>query len=391
MSEIKVNSVKGVGATNAAITINNTDGTCTANITNRSNRNLVINGNMQIAQRATSSTSTGYETVDRFRTQGTGLDENPTQAQVDVASGSAPYNLGFRKAFKVTNGNQSSGAAAGDILRITMGLEAQTIDESGWNVLSTTSYVTVSFWVRSSVSQRFYLSLINVHPAANKNYVIDTGVLSANTWTKVTSTIPGNSILDFSTGVAEGLRFEWNLYRGTDSTGSVSLNAWADLDATARVPDMTSTWFTTDNATFELTGVQLEVGSTATDFEFISFAENLRACRRYCYAYNVRENNFIGNTSLFANSTTQVKGAFHFPVPMRTYPTYSADSFNIRFRAGNSSANFNANSLTHEMGDDFASFPQHWGFNVVTSSITGGQAGLLQGQANGQIRFEAEV
>ena len=391
MSEIKVNSVKGVGATNAAITINNTDGTCTANITNRSNRNLVINGNMQIAQRATSSTSTGYETVDRFRTQGTGLDENPTQAQVDVASGSAPYNLGFRKAFKVTNGNQSSGAGAGDILRITMGLEAQTIDESGWNVLSTTSYVTVSFWVRSSVSQRFYLSLINVHPAANKNYVIDTGVLSANTWTKVTSTIPGNSILDFSTGVAEGLRMEWNLYRGTDSTGSVSLNAWADLDATARVPDMTSTWFTTDNATFELTGVQLEVGSTATDFEFISFAENLRACRRYCYAYNVRENNFIGNTSLFANSTTQVKGAFHFPVEMRTYPTYSADSFNIRFRAGNSSANFNANSLTHEMGDDFASFPQHWGFNVVTSSITGGQAGLLQGQANGQIRFEAEV
>ena len=70
MSEIKVNSIKGVGASAAAITVNNTDGTCTANITNNlSNRNLIINGAMQVAQRGTSSTSSGYNTVDRFQVQ----------------------------------------------------------------------------------------------------------------------------------------------------------------------------------------------------------------------------------------------------------------------------------------------------------------------------------
>ena len=83
MSEIKVNSIKGVGASAAAITVNNTDGTCTANITNNlSNRNLIINGAMQVAQRGTSSTVNGYGTIDRFRSNLLNCDENPTQSQV---------------------------------------------------------------------------------------------------------------------------------------------------------------------------------------------------------------------------------------------------------------------------------------------------------------------
>ena len=114
MSEIKVNSIKGVAASSAAITINNTDGTCTANLTNRTNKNLILNGAMQVAQRGTSSTSGGYQTVDKFAVDYSGVDESPTQAQVDVASGTTPYTEGFRKAFKITNGNQTSGAGASD-------------------------------------------------------------------------------------------------------------------------------------------------------------------------------------------------------------------------------------------------------------------------------------
>ena len=114
MSEIKVNSIKGVGASTAAITVNNTDGSCTANITNNlSNRRLTINGAMTISQRGTSSTSDAY-LLDRFHTSASSNDESPTYAQVDVASGTTPYSLGFRKALKITNGNQTSGAGAGD-------------------------------------------------------------------------------------------------------------------------------------------------------------------------------------------------------------------------------------------------------------------------------------
>ena len=91
MSEIKVNSIKGTGASTAAITVNSSDGTCTANITNNlSNRNLIINGAMQVSQRGTSSTSGGYQTVDRIEVGFADTDENPTQSQVDVASGTTP-------------------------------------------------------------------------------------------------------------------------------------------------------------------------------------------------------------------------------------------------------------------------------------------------------------
>ena len=133
MSEIKVNSIKGVGASSAAITVNNTDGTCTANITNNlSNRNLIINGAMQVAQRGTSSTANDY-LIDRFRFSYGGTDEAPTHAQVDVGSGTTPYTLGFRKAFKMTNGNQTSGVGTNDNIHIQIKLEAQDIANSGWN------------------------------------------------------------------------------------------------------------------------------------------------------------------------------------------------------------------------------------------------------------------
>ena len=96
MSELKVNSIKGTGASTAAISIDSTSGGCTANITNRPNRNLIINGAMQVAQRGTSNTTNGYGTVDRIYVGYSGTDEAPTQAQVDVASGTTPYTLGFR-------------------------------------------------------------------------------------------------------------------------------------------------------------------------------------------------------------------------------------------------------------------------------------------------------
>ena len=78
--------------------------------------NLVINGAMEIAQRGTSSTTAGIKTVDRFRGDWTGVDNPPTQAQVDVAAGTTPYTEGFRKAFRITSGNQTSGADAGDFI-----------------------------------------------------------------------------------------------------------------------------------------------------------------------------------------------------------------------------------------------------------------------------------
>ena len=294
MSEIKVNSIKGVAASAAAITVNNTDGTCTANITNNlSNRNLIINGAMQVAQRGTSTTSSGTFTADRFKTSFTGTDESPTYAQVDVASGTTPYTNGFRKALKVTNGNQTSGAGAGDRLVLFYRLESQDVANSGWNYVSSSSFITLSYWVKSSVAQNFFVTLKSSDGTPQK-YATETGALTADTWTKVTKTIPGNSNITFDNDQNEGLEIEWSIFRGTDATGSMSLNAWAAQNNAVRTPDQTSTWYTTNDATFEVTGVQLEVGSVATDFEHRSFGQELALCQRYYYIQAASKHNSSG-------------------------------------------------------------------------------------------------
>jgi len=281
MSELKVNSIKGTGASTAAITIDSSSGGFSGNITNRQGKNLVINGEMMIAQRGTSSTTSGLATVDRFQQIHAGTDEAPTQAQVDVASGTTPYTLGFRKAFKITNGNQTSGAGAGDYIWIQTKLEAQDVANSGWDYLSTSNYITLSFWVKSSVAQDFK-GYLRSRDGTERMYPFATGALTADTWTKVTKTIPGNTGLQFDNDANEGLQLNIGCFFGTDLTNnSTTEDAWATWDSAARSKDMTSTWYTTNDATFEITGVQLEVGSVATDFEHQCYQYHLYRCYRY--------------------------------------------------------------------------------------------------------------
>ena len=278
-SRLVVNSIRHTGSSSDAVTLAS-DGTCTANITNNlSNRNLIINGAMQVAQRGTSSTTFGYHTVDRFQTDGGGFDEIPTQAQVDVSSSDTPYTLGLTKAWKITNGNQTSGAGTGDYIRLNHKIEAQNIRNSGWNYKSSSSNITLSFWVKSSVAQTFYLI---VKAEDSPIYLYATPYSATTSWTKITKTIPGNSNLVFDNDNQVGLTLFFPLFYGTDYTdNSASDDTWGAYNGSSQTKDQTSTWYTTNDATFEITGVQLEVSDHATDFEHKSFAEELRLCQRY--------------------------------------------------------------------------------------------------------------
>ena len=366
MSEIKVNSIKGVGASAAAITVNNSDGTCTANLTNKPNRNLIINGAMNVAQRSTSSTGNGYGSVDRFSVLSSGTDEAPTHAQADVASGTTPYTLGFRKALKITNGNQTSGAGADDYIVARTVLEAQDIANSGWNYLSTSSSITISFWVKSSVAQNFYVNLWS-QDGTNYNYIFETGSLSADTWTKITKTIIGNSNLTFNNDNGAGLRIQLVAFYGTNKTGSVSLNSWAAFSGSTITPDMTSTWYTTNDATLEITGVQLEVGSVATDFEHRSFGQELALCQRY-FQHLGRDNQLV--------FTTQTLGSYNpamflvLPVEMRATPTTTI----------NQTTNNNGTISTGDLS------PRNLAINIARS----GSSAAMQ-QAEFDIKFSAEL
>ena len=318
MSEIKVNSVKGTGASTAAITIDSSSGGCTANITNNlGNKNLIINGNMIVAQRGTSSTTSNDYAVDRFKHNFNGTDEAPTFAQVDVSSSDLPFTKGLTKALKVTNGNQTSVGAA-DRIRIEQKIEAQNMRNSGWNYVSSSSYITLSFYVRSSESQNFYGRLAT-EDGTGQSYIFETGTLSANTWTKITKKIEGNSNLQFDDNNGTGLVFNITLFGGTDQTGTVTLNQWAAFNASLRSPDFSSTWYTTNDATFEITGVQIEVGDIATDFEHRSFGKELALCQRYAIAFDLlgSVDNFMVLCQGRWFSATQAQCFLPFPNEMR--------------------------------------------------------------------------
>ena len=282
MSQLRVNTIRHTGASSDAVTLAS-DGTCTAKITNNlSNRNLIINGAMQVAQRGTSSTTNGYGSVDRFAIENSGVDEAPTHAQADVASGTTPYSLGFRKALKITNGNQTS-VGTSDFIIFSQAIEAQNIAQSGWNYTSSSSFITLSFWIKSSVAQDFkgYLSM---EDGTERSYPYATGSLSADTWTKITKVIAGSSspLLQADNNANKGFVFSLWPFIGTDYTdNSVTENAWMTFAGGTRTKDSASDWYEANDATLEITGVQLEVGSVATDFEHRSFAQELALCQRY--------------------------------------------------------------------------------------------------------------
>ena len=307
-------SESGIEASGIGITCANINGT---QIGGR--RNLIINGAMLVAQRGTSSTSSGYNSVDRFPVNFTGTDEAVTQEQADVAAGTTPYSLGFRKCLKITNGNQTSGAGADDYIYTGQKFEAQNIANSGWNYVSASSFITLTFWVKSSVAQNFY-GYIRTHDTPKYLYPFETGSLSADTWTKITKTISGNSNLVIDNDANTGFELVISPFFGTNDTGSgATLNQWGAWDSTERVPDYTTTWYTTNNATFEITGVQLEVGSQATAFEHRSVGEELTLCQRYCQPYISYFEYTAGGTGNLGGPTVS------FATPMRAAPSFTSD------------------------------------------------------------------
>ena len=353
------------------------------------NKNLVINGAMLVAQRGTTSTSSGIHTVDRFTCEFSGTDAAPTQEHETVAAGTEPYTSGFRRSFKVVNGNQSSGAGASDFINIQTKLEAQDIANSGWNYTSSSSYVTLSFWIRSTVAQNFKCFL-RTRDGTEQRYTFDTGSLSADTWTKITKTIPGNSNITINNDNGEGLQINIGAFwGGTYTDNSVTEDAWGAYSGSTRMKDNTSTWYTTNLATLQITGVQLEVGSVATDFEHKSFAQDLALCQRYYQRWKGHsDHNGIGAGR--GNGTTGVFVGVNLMQCLRAAPSITNSGF-VCFRAGSSSTSTsNTPSLTNASAYDATScmFPMSVdGF----SGITNNQGGFTMFLSSSDLQLDAEL
>ena len=377
-------SESGIEATGVGITCANINGT---QIGGR--RNIIINGAMIVAQRGTSSTDSGYGSVDRFRVQHGGTDESPTQSQVDVASGTTPYTLGFRKALRITNGNQTGGAGATDSIHYEYYAEAQDIANSGWNYTSSSSFITLQFWIKSSVAQSFQ-GRVRTRQGTSQNYPFETGSLTADTWTKIVKTIPGNSNLQFDNDTAKNFQIDIYGFYGTDYTSSgVSLNAWAAYASGTQVKDNTSTWYTTNDATLEITGVQLEVGSQPTAFEHRSYGEEIALCKRYYNkVYDVEgqsgEKPFLLGTYL---NSSELATVVQFD-KMRGVPSLEVTNGSNKFMIRRDGAS-----------DNFDTFSMRYGTSTtaeiyVSSNVSGtaGQCGIIRGaDTDVYMAFSAEL
>jgi len=236
-----------------------------------SNRNLIINGAMQVAQRGTSATTFAYGTVDRFKpSQGSTSSLAITQTQ----DTNAPSGFSNSLKITVTTAETMSGSKQ---LAVFHPIEAQNLQQLGYGT-SEAQYITVSFYVKSSVTGVYCLSLYENDD--NRNIGATYTINSANTWERKTVTFPPDTVGVIDNNNGAGLELYFFLSVGADrkTTDNTSWATWsAARFGFGQVADVGAT----TNATWQITGVQLEAGTEATPFEHRSFGDELARCQRY--------------------------------------------------------------------------------------------------------------
>jgi len=238
-------------------------------------RNLIINGAMTVAQRSTSATGVaGYIAVDRFRCTG-GADAvdqlSLTHAQVtDVPDG-------FANSYKITVSTPETALAADEMIRIEHRMEGQNLQHLKKGT-SSAEAVTLSFWIKGSVTGTY---IVNLHDTDNTRTIAASYTINAaNTWEYKTITFAGDTTGALDNDNAQSLSLYWYLGAGTNWTSGTLGTSW-DAFTKANVAVGQTDILTTSGATWQITGVQFEVGSTATDFEHETYATTLRKCQRY--------------------------------------------------------------------------------------------------------------
>ena len=246
-------------------------------------RNLIINGAMQVAQRGTSHSqspnSGGYHTVDRFSYRRTGTWSGVTAVALSQQSSGAPS--GFTHFLRYAPTGSDSSTPSDTSMYIDAKLEGNSISLLALGTSAAKSF-TLSFYVRSSVTGTFSVALQNNEPTKD-SYVAEYTIDSANTWERKQIAVNAPTSGTFATGTSAGLALYFIVSADASSSvnGTSTIGSW--LSATdARWSSNQSDGVTTSpNQTFDITGVQLEVGDTATPFEHRSYGEELALCERY--------------------------------------------------------------------------------------------------------------
>jgi len=282
-------------------------------------KNRISNGDMRIAQRGTSAftqtTSTTY-CVDRWATYGSG----GSQFTAQQLSSNPP--AGYKNYLGIVNSASPVTPSSVQEWDVFQYIEGYNIADLGWGAAGASS-VTLSFWVRSSVTGSFGASICNYN--STRTYPFSYTIASANTWEQKTITIPGDTSGTWYSDNAIGMGVLFSM--GSGSTKSGTANTWAGVNYTQ--PTGSVALVATASATWQVTGVQLEKGSTATQFDYRQYGTELALCQRY-YSKSYPQatvpgtsSHVLGAVTLFTSSTSSgyMVGNSPFPVVMRTNPT----------------------------------------------------------------------
>jgi len=290
-------------------------------------KNRIINGDMRIDQRNAGASITptdGQYTLDRwvaYRTQA-------SKFTVQQNAGSVTPPAGFTNYLGVTSSSSYS-VLSTDVFLVTQVIEGYNVADLAYGTASAKT-VTLSFWVRSSLTGTFGGALNNIN--VNKSYTYSYSIPAANTWTYITVTIPGDTASALATTNAGGLTTYFNL--GAGSNWQTTAGTWTAGNYST--PSGTVNVVGTNGATFYITGVQLEIGTSATPFERRLYNQELANCQRY-FEKSYNQGTAIGA----ATSTAQIIMApivnyasntytqtIYYKVAKRTTPTLTPYAYN---------------------------------------------------------------
>ena len=275
-------------------------------------RNRIINGAMVIDQRNAGASVTPANSYTLDRWQGVNTQASKFTVQQNAASVTPP--AGFSNYLGVTSSSAYS-VLTGDTFCIVQNIEGFNTYDLAWGTANAQT-ITISFWVRSSLTGTFGGALEN--NAANRSYPFSYTISSANTWEQKSITIAGDTSGTW-VGATNGIGIIVRFGLGSGATFSGTAGAWAVGNFVQ--PTSTVSVVGTNGATFYITGVQLERGSTASSFEYRSYGTELALCERYYWKSAVGTYNAIGSGSVTGSS--QVSIYIKYPTTMRSSPTVS--------------------------------------------------------------------
>ena len=348
-----------------------------ANVREPNFRNIIINGDQSIAQRSTSVSSitgTGYYTLDRFKTS-MGTAGTWTQSQ----STDVPTGQGFANSLKMDCTTANGSLSSGSSLAIQQGIEGQNLQYLKKGTSSAES-LTLSFWVKSNKTGTYIAELFDGDNTrqASQSYTIS----SANTWEKKTLTYAGDTTGAFGNDNGNSLSLNFWLVAGTNFTSGTLQTSFTSNTNANRAVGQVNLADSTSNEWY-ITGIQLEAGSVASDFEFLPHDVNKRRCQRYYQ--QVVQNSYLAGAR--ANNTSALWGIKFFTItPLRAAPTIDAGTYQYYYGDAGNGAISSSVTATSVVTDD----------SGVTSRADSGFTGLEDNEpvipvANSTIGYDSEL